>query len=86
MKLVRLPSLLTAFCLAACGQAADPMSEEEWLRVEAERSASLEAAEREILNAGLPLPAEADVETTPLQNEAGGTNGATPETAARNGF
>jgi hypothetical protein len=86
MKLVRLPSLLTALCLAACGQAVDPMTEEERLRAEAERSAGLEAAEREILNAGLPLPAEADVETTPLQNEAGGANGATPEAAASNAF
>ena len=83
MKLVRLPILLIALSLAACGQAVDPMTEEERLRAEAERSAGLEAAEREILDAGLPLPAEADSETTPLQNEA---DGATPETATSNAF
>ncbi len=86
MKLVGLSLLLTALFLGACGQVVDPMTEEERLRAEAERSAGLEATEKEILNAGIPLPAEADIETPPLQNEAGGTAGVTPEPATSNAF
>jgi hypothetical protein len=59
------------------------MPEKERLRAEAERAAGLEAAEKEILNAGLPLPAEADDETASLENEA---DGATPETGTSNAF
>lgn len=48
----------------------------------AERSAALEAAEKEILDAGLPLPAE-PVEAV---NWTGGINAATADTATNSGL
>lgn len=68
MKLFGSSVLLAALFVAACGQPIDPMSPEDRLRAEANRSAVLEAAEKEILEAGLPPPAEAEAGASPAEN------------------
>ena len=74
MKRIRSPILIGPLMLAACGQAVDPAPPEERLRAEAERAAALEAAEREILNAGLPLPDEAGPALGTTEVGVGGLN------------
>ena len=86
MKPIGLPILATTGILAACSQAHDPQSEEERLRAEAERSAGLEAAEKEILNAGLPLPAENGAEPVAGENGTDTANGAIADRATNGAF
>lgn len=67
--------VMTSLFVAACGGASDPVPEEESARAERERSAALEAAEKEILNAGLALPAESGAEPAATDNETRLSNG-----------
>lgn len=77
-----LPIVVTTLFLAACSRAADPAPQEERIRAEAERSAALEAAEKEILDAGLPLPAE----PVAVENSTDGTKAATSTPTTNSGL
>jgi hypothetical protein len=64
-----IPLLLGALLVGACGRESKPATDEELERTAQERAAALEAAERNILNAGLPLPAENNVAEEPITNQ-----------------
>ena len=75
-------AVATMLLLGACGAAVDRASQEERLRAEAERAAGLEAAEKEILNAGLPMPAE----PVAAGSTADGANAATADSESNRAF